>query len=168
MAYGYFACATTQCRQVVQHFSNKKIMIIIYSDSRRLRRSSLYNKEVMMDSNKLNNNAHQNPSTLNPFTNSAVSKMMAALITNRNKPNVNKVSGSVSNIRMGFTMAFNMASTIAKMMAAQKESIWTPLRIYDNPKAMIEVTMMRMIKFIAIALRGLRTGSCGHEPVRKR
>jgi hypothetical protein len=54
--------------------------------------------------------------------------------------------------RMGFTMAFKMASTIASTMAVVNVSICTPLKIYDNPNATIEVTIIRMIKFITIAV----------------
>jgi hypothetical protein len=75
---------------------------------------------------------------------------MIALITSKKSPRVTSVIGKVSNIRIGFTMAFKIANTMASTMAVQKVSMCTPLKIYDKPKATIEVTMIRMIKFITI------------------
>jgi hypothetical protein len=109
---------------------------------------SLYNTEVTIESRRPNRSAHQKPSTSNPFTNFAARSIIAAFITKRKRPNVTIVSGNVRRISKGFTIAFRMASTIARTIAVQKVSIWTPLRIYESPKAMIEVTIMRMMNFI--------------------
>jgi hypothetical protein len=49
---------------------------------------------------------------------------------------------------MGFTMAFKMASTMASTIADVNVSKCTPLKIYDNPNATMEVTTIRMMKFI--------------------
>src|SRR5690348_11211156 len=73
--------------------------------------SSLYNTDVTMESRRLNNNAHQKPSTSKPFTNFAASNIMPALITKRKSPNVTIVMGKVRNMNTGFTIAFKMANT---------------------------------------------------------
>jgi hypothetical protein len=43
-------------------------------------------REETIDNSILNKSAHQNPSTLNPETILAQSKMISALITNKNNP----------------------------------------------------------------------------------
>jgi hypothetical protein len=114
--------------------------------------SSLYNTEVTMERRRLKSSAHQNPFTSNPLTNFAASSIIPALITKRKRPSVMIVRGSVRKMIMGFTIEFKMASTIARMIAVQKVSICTPLKIYESPKAMIEVTTMRMRNFISGSL----------------
>lgn len=74
--------------------------------------------------------------------------MITALITKRKNPNVTRVNGSVSSIRIGLTIAFRTASTMAKMIAAQNVSICIPERMYDNPNAITDVTIMRIRKFM--------------------
>jgi hypothetical protein len=74
-----------------------------------------------MESSRLKSSAHQNPSTRNPFTNFAASKMISALITKRKSPNVKMVIGNVSMIRMGFTKMFNRPSTMARISAVTKD-----------------------------------------------
>jgi hypothetical protein len=113
----------------------------------------LYNNEVKNDSKKLNNKAHQKPSTRNPLTSFSANKMIIAFITKRNSPNVKTVIGSVKSIRSGLTMAFKIANTIATMIAVQKESNLIPVRRYDKPKATIEVTISRMMRFIGFTFR---------------
>jgi hypothetical protein len=103
---------------------------------------------VHIESNKLNKNAHQKPFTENPWTNFEASNIMAALITRRKNPSVTNVNGSVSKIRIGLTIAFRSASTMAKMIAAQNVSICIPERICDNPNAITDVTIMRIRKFM--------------------
>jgi hypothetical protein len=72
--------------------------------------------------------------------------MIRALITNKNKPNVNMVIGNVRMIRMGFTKIFSSPSTIARIIAVTKDCICTPLKIYDNAKATIaEMMILKMI-----------------------
>lgn len=61
--------------------------------------------------------AHQNPSTLNPFTISDAIKTIAALITNRKKPSVNNVIGNVKKINTGLTNTFNRERIIARKIA---------------------------------------------------
>lgn len=72
------------------------------------------------------NMAHQNPCTLNPGTNSSASSMIIALMARRNKPSVKSVTGSVSNIRNGFTSAFSSESTRASRTAESALSNSTP------------------------------------------
>jgi hypothetical protein len=62
------------------------------------------------------------------------------------------VIGSVSMIKIGFTIAFKIANTTANAIAVQKSTTCMPERIFDNPKATIDVTMMRMMNFIPIIL----------------
>lgn len=45
---------------------------------------------------------------------------MIALITNKNKPNVKKVTGIVSNISIGFRNVFNKPNTTATIKAPVK------------------------------------------------
>jgi hypothetical protein len=45
---------------------------------------------------------------------------MIALITNRNKPNVKKVTGIVSNTSIGFRNVFNKPNTTATIKAPVK------------------------------------------------
>ena len=54
---------------------------------------------------------------------------MKALITNKNNPSVIIVTGSVKNIRIGFTINRNMASTTATITAEVNPPISTPGRI---------------------------------------
>lgn len=46
--------------------------------------------------------------------------MIMALITNKNKPNVNKVTGIVSNTSIGFKKVFNRPNTTATIKAPVK------------------------------------------------
>lgn len=55
--------------------------------------------------------------TEKPSINLSANKIINALIINRNKPKVTTVIGSVKITNMGFTNTFNIAKTIATMMA---------------------------------------------------
>lgn len=70
--------------------------------------------------------AVQNELTENPSTNSSQSKIMIALMTNKNKPNVKKVTGKVNNTKIGFTKKFNNPKTIATVRAVVNSSMITP------------------------------------------
>jgi hypothetical protein len=52
--------------------------------------------------------------------------MIIALITNKNKPNVSKVTGIVSNTRTGFKKVFNKPNTTATNKAPVKLVTCTP------------------------------------------
>jgi hypothetical protein len=79
--------------------------------------------EVMRERIILNNKAHQNPSTLNPFTNFATSKIIKALITSRKKPKDKIVTGIVRIISIGLIKIFKKDNTIATRIAVVKPSI---------------------------------------------
>ncbi len=66
---------------------------------------------------KLKINAVQNPSTLNPSTSFSANIIMKALITSRKSPKENMVIGMVNIVKMGFTIAFKNAKTIATNIA---------------------------------------------------
>ena len=94
----------------------------------------------------LNATAHQNPSTLKPVTMRVVSIIIAALITNRNKPKVKKVMGIVKIIRIGFKMLFNTERTAAIIKAVKKSGTVTP----GNRYAVIITANAEMIILISV------------------
>ena len=53
------------------------------------------------------------PSTLNPSISLSAIKMISALITKRNNPNVRMVTGSVKIIKTGFTKTLSTERTTA-------------------------------------------------------
>lgn len=81
---------------------------------------------LIIEINKLNNTAHQKPSTVNPGTMWLVKSISKALITKRNKPNVRIVIGKVKIIKIGFKKTFRKESTIATAKAVTKFSTWIP------------------------------------------
>jgi hypothetical protein len=87
--------------------------------------------DVTIDKMKLNNNAYQNPSTLNPSTILAAIRIISALITKRKKPKVKMVTGIVRMIMIGLTTAFKKDNTAATTKAVRKlfPSILTPGKI---------------------------------------
>lgn len=85
-----------------------------------------------MDSKILNNRAYQKPFTSNPSTKASQIKMINALMTNKNKPNVTMVTGSVKRIRIGFTNKFNKTRTAATTTAVTKLSTVIPGKILAN------------------------------------
>ena len=70
----------------------------------------------------LKNNAVQNPSTVKPLTKWSQSRIIAALITNKNNPNVKIVTGKVKRTKIGFTKKFNNPRTIATIKAVVNSS----------------------------------------------
>ena len=96
----------------------------------------LSNREVTTDNIKLNNSAHQKPSTLKSVTISAANKIINALITSKKNPKVTTVMGMVSSIMMGLTTAFKNASTEATISAVIKllSTISTPGKKYADIK----------------------------------
>ena len=70
------------------------------------------------DNNKLKSSAIQNPDTLKPGTISLANNTIQALMTNRNKPKVMMVTGSVKITKIGFTISRNKPKTIATNIAA--------------------------------------------------
>ena len=119
-----------------------------------LRRRSLSNSlsriEVTTERIRLNINAHQKPATLMPSTNRLASNTTKALITNKNKPRVIMVTGSVRRMRSGFTKMLRIASTTANTKAVQNVSIWIPLRTCARPNETAAITNMRIRNLIEL------------------
>ena len=103
-----------------------------------------------MDNKMLKSRAVQNPLTPNPSINLSASKMIHALITSKNNPNVTIVMGMVRITKMGFKMAFNNAKTTATMMAAVKPLTATPGKKCANNTTIPAVISSLMIRFIMI------------------
>lgn len=70
-----------------------------------------------MDNRILKNNAAQKPETAKPSTNLSANRIIIALITKINKPNVTIVAGNVKKIKSGLTIIFNKAITTATITA---------------------------------------------------
>lgn len=64
-------------------------------------------------------NAVQKPETLKPVTRDETSRIIKALITNRNRPNVKKVNGKVRTMSSGLTTAFAKPSSSADTINAE-------------------------------------------------
>jgi len=105
--------------------------------------------DVNIDKTMLNNIATQNPSTLNPsFIIFEVTRMMVALITNRNNPRVTIVIGNVRNIKMGFTYTFIKTNNTETTMAMGKLFTSTPgirLAITKTAKAVEAILIKKFI-----------------------
>ena len=70
--------------------------------------------------------AYQKLVTSNPSTNLSVNRIIPALITSKNKPNVTMVNGMVRTIKIGRRSAFSNAMTNAATRAVQLSSIRIP------------------------------------------
>ena len=70
-----------------------------------------------MDNNMLKNSAIKNPDTAKPSISLSANKIIQALITNKNKPNVIKVAGSVKKTKSGRTNMFSKEITTATIIA---------------------------------------------------
>lgn len=75
------------------------------------------------DKTTLNSNAGRKPSTRKPPTMAEQNKIIRALITNRNKPNVNMVIGSVKIKISGLINVFNKLKTKATIKAVVNPAI---------------------------------------------
>ena len=74
---------------------------------------SRYKIDCEIDRIILKTNAVQNESTWKPFTNFVQIRIIAALITSKNKPSVRMVTGKVKSTKIGFTIRFSNPSTTA-------------------------------------------------------
>lgn len=101
-----------------------------------------------MDNNKLNNSAYQNPATWKPSINLSEISIIAALITNKNKPKVTIVTGMVNNINIGFKKVFNKASTTATINAVVMLSTTIPVKNLDNKKTSTVEIISLISKFM--------------------
>ena len=72
-----------------------------------------------MDKSILNNMAIQMLLTENPSINLSANNIISALITNKNKPKVIIVIGSVRMTNIGFTNKFKIDSTTATITAVK-------------------------------------------------
>ena len=70
--------------------------------------------------------AVQNPASTKPLTSSATSIKTNALITNRNNPMLNSVSGRVNKMSKGRTIAFARPNTKAEIIKAPESLNWRP------------------------------------------
>jgi hypothetical protein len=119
-----------------------------------LGKARLCTKELKKERTMLNNKAYQKPSTLNPCTKWASSKMMQALITNKKSPRVKMVAGNVSKISNGFITASSTANTNATNIAVTilLFSIATPGRMAANINTLTVVMRILYKKFIVLHL----------------
>jgi hypothetical protein len=76
--------------------------------------------------------------------------MIIALMTNKNNPNVNSVTGIVNSTKTGFKNVFNKPITMATHKAPNIEVIWTPGKKYESPNTTIELMSNLIIKFIGM------------------
>ena len=99
--------------------------------------------EEQIDNSKLKSKACQNPATWKPLIKLSDIKIIVALITNKNKPKVNTVTGIVKNIKIGFKNVFKKAITIATSKDVDKLSTVTPVRNLDNKNTnMVEIIIL--------------------------
>lgn len=94
--------------------------------------------EFTKDRTKLNKRAHQKLPTENPFTISAASITINALITSKNKPKVSMVMGIVKNTKIGLIVIFNKAKRAAIRIPVKRSSTIIPgskyaVKIITNP-----------------------------------
>lgn len=87
----------------------------------------------------LNKKACQKPAILKPSIKYPAVKMMEALITNKNKPSVRMVTGKVSIINSGFTVASKIASIIATISAVKILLISIPGSMFARINALTVV-----------------------------
>lgn len=78
---------------------------------------SLCSTDSKNDNKILNSRAVQNPETVKPSIQWFARRIKAALITNKNKPSVRIVAGSVSMTRIGFKIENKIPTTNATQIA---------------------------------------------------
>ena len=76
----------------------------------------------------LNQNAVENLSIVKPSINLSQTKIITALTTNKNKPKVTIVIGSVKNTKIGFKIAFKIPRNTATQKPVNKLSTVTPFK----------------------------------------
>jgi len=84
------------------------------------------NREPRMAIITLKAKAHQKLLTANPLIRASVKRIIIALITSRNSPNVRTVMGIVRMTKIGLRTALNKARITATTKAAQKLATLTP------------------------------------------
>ncbi len=107
--------------------------------------------DCRIDNTKLKSKAVQKLSTAKPGTMLAQSKIIKALITSKNKPNVINVMGKVRMTKIGFTSKLSNPKTIATQIAVIKlvdEIPCVPLRAIPGMKCEITMTKTAVIKIL--------------------
>lgn len=73
-------------------------------------------------------------------------------MTKAKKPSVIIVNGSPKRLKIGFKIRFKTPKTIAKIIAVENPSKWTPGKTLVNRKATTAVISRRIIKFMILIL----------------
>lgn len=82
--------------------------------------------------------------------------MITALITSRNNPRVIIVTGRVKSTKIGFTMRFKSANTIATIIAVPYPATLTPGKNCDNKITATAVSNILRMNFIIILFELIR------------
>lgn len=99
---------------------------------------------------KLNISAIQKPETLKPSIRLSANKIINALITNKNKPNVRMVTGNVKMMSSGFMVTLNKAKTTATITELVKFSTETPGKKWAITKTATAVNTIFKMKFMGL------------------
>lgn len=94
--------------------------------------------------------AVQNELTLNPSTNCEHNKIITALITNKNNPNVSIVTGNVNRTNIGFTIALSKPKTTATITAVVKFATSTLVIKCAMTKTKTDVIRILISSFIRV------------------
>jgi len=106
--------------------------------------------DCRIDKITLKINAVQKELTSKPPTILVHNKIIMALITNKNNPSVTKVTGKVSNTKIGFIKTFSNPKTTATITAVPKLATCTPVKMLDNNKTRAAVTRSLSNNFMII------------------
>ena len=96
--------------------------------------------------------AVQNELTRNPSTKWSQSKIITALITSKNNPSVNMVTGNVNNTKTGFTKKLSKPKTIATVNAVVNSSTITPFMILAMTNTKMAVISILNSSFIYVLI----------------
>jgi transcription initiation factor TFIIIB Brf1 subunit/transcription initiation factor TFIIB len=111
--------------------------------------SNLNSIDLKNDNKILNTNAEKKLVTTKPPTKLAASKIITAFITNKKRPNVTMVAGSVKNINSGLTNMFKIAIAKATQIAEDMFAIATPGKMPAKAKTANAVNKTFSIKFMS-------------------
>lgn len=95
-------------------------------------------------------NAVQNEFTLNPSTNLEHNKIIPALMTNKNSPNVSIVTGKVNKTNIGLTIALSKPKTTATITAVLKFATSTLVIKCAIPITKTDVIRILISSFIVL------------------
>lgn len=105
-------------------------------------------------------NAVQKEFTLNPSTILEHNKIIPALITNKNNPNVSIVTGSVNRTKTGFTNTLSKPKTIATIRAVLKPVTVTLVMKFAISITNPDVIRILMSSFIFSLVKLIYTIKC--------